>query len=126
MLTSSLLSNSINAKSETTWAKPPSTWNGETARKISAFPNTILISDRGHSWTNFGDLFSLNYLVNPDIRYFLTSTPPDVEKLRQVLKTPQKNILIFRPSRELLSAFDRLKIPLKLFFLQGELWKIKN
>jgi uncharacterized membrane protein len=126
LLTASIISNFNNALSETSWAKVPSYWNGETVRKINAVPKAIIISDQGNDWTNLGDLFSLNYLLRPEVRYFLTSYPPDTDKLKEILEIPNVNLFLFRPSNQLLLALDQFDIRLDYFYLQGQLWRVRK
>lgn len=126
LLTASIISNFNNALSETSWAKVPSYWNGEVARKINAVPNAIIISDEGNDWTNLGDLLSLNYRLNADVQYFLTTTNPDTDKLKEVLEIPQANLFLFRPSNRLLVAIDQFDIRLDYFYPQGQLSRVKK
>jgi uncharacterized membrane protein len=126
LLTASIISNFNNALSETSWAKVPSYWNGEVARKINAVPNAIIISDEGNDWTNLGDLLSLNYRLNADVQYFLTTTNPDTDKLKEVLEIPQANLFLFRPSNRLLVAIDQFDIRLDYFYPQGQLSRGKK
>jgi uncharacterized membrane protein len=125
LLTASIVSNYTNTLSETSWAKVPSYWNGETARKINGVPNAVIISDRGNDWTNLGDLLSLNYFLRPEVRYFLPSTPLDIDKLKEILATPNANFLLFRPSNDLLLALDQFDIRLNYFYTNGQLWRVK-
>lgn len=125
LLTASIISNFNNALSETSWAKVPSYWNGEVARKINAVPNAIIISDQGDDWTNLGDLLSLNYRLNSDVQYFLTSYPPDTDKLKEALQISNANFFLFRPSPQLLLALDQFDIRLDFFYPNGQLWRIK-
>lgn len=126
LLIASILSNYNNALSETTWAKVPSYWNGEVIKKINALSKAIVISDRGNDWTNLGDLLSLNYHLNSDVQYFLTSYPPDPDKLKEVLRTPNANFFLFRPSNQLLLVLDQFDIRLDFFYPNGQLWRIKK
>lgn len=126
LLTASIISNFNNALSETSWAKVPSYWNGEVARKINAVPKAIVISDEGNDWTNLGDLLSLNYRLNADVQYFLTTTNPDTDKLKEVLEIPRVNLFLFRPSNRLLLALDQFDIRLDYFYPQGQLWRRKK
>jgi uncharacterized membrane protein len=123
-MTANLISNYYNARSDTTWAKPPSFWNGSIARNINTDAPALVISDRGDSWTNLGDLLAINYHLRRDVRYFLTANPPDVEKLRKVVNESEKTIFLFRPSSELLSAFLELDIALDRFPPDYQLWKV--
>jgi uncharacterized membrane protein len=119
-----LLSNDKNARSESSWAIPPSSWNGEIARKINTVPAATLISDRGDNWTNLGDILSINYRIDPDVRYYLTSYPPDIEKLERALQNASGDVFLFRPSTPLLKAFQQLQIPVENIYPAGELWKV--
>jgi hypothetical protein len=126
LLIASIASNYNNALSETTWAKVPSYWNGEVIKKINAVPNAIIISDRGDDWTNLGDLLSLNHHLNSDVQYFLVTIPPDTDKLKAILQTPNANFFLFRPSHQLLLALDQFDIRLDFFYPYGQLWRIKK
>lgn len=123
-ITASLLSNYQNALSLTSWTKVPSYHNGEIVKKINAAPRAIVMSDRGDDWTNLGDSLSINYFVRPDVRYFFTGTPPDLERARAVIQDPGASIFLFRPSRALVSAFRKLNIPIEKIYPDGRLWKV--
>jgi hypothetical protein len=71
-------------------------------------------------------LLSLNYRLNADVQYFLTTTNPDTDKLKEVLEIPQANLFLFRPSHRLLVALDQFDIRRDDFYRQGQLSRVKK
>jgi uncharacterized membrane protein len=125
LLTSSIISNSINAISETSWSKGISYYNGEISRIINTYHYPLLVSDRG-SFTNLGNLISLAYCLDGDTRLLLLSYPPQTEKLKSILNTAQTAILVFRPSEELFSELETTGAKLKSIFPKDDsLWELK-
>jgi hypothetical protein len=84
-------------------------FNAEVAKIINkeaianrSIKDTIVISDRGNDFTNMGDLLSLSYLLDKDVRLMLLSQSPEIEMLNQY-SAP----LVFRPSEKLRSALKQ-------------------
>ncbi|MEG4272798.1 MULTISPECIES: glycosyltransferase family 39 protein [unclassified Microcoleus] len=109
VFTASIASCTVSAFSDTWWSKDLSYFNAEVAKIINkeavanrSIKDTIVISDRGNDFTNMGDLLSLSYLLDKDVRLMLLSHSPDMELLNKY-SAP----LVFRPSEKSISAFKR-------------------
>ncbi|MEG5066817.1 glycosyltransferase family 39 protein [Microcoleus sp. B3-A4] len=109
VFTASVASCTVSAFSDTWWSKDLSYLNAEVAKIINkeaianrSIKDTIVISDRGNDFTNMGDLLSLSYLLDKDVRLMLLSQSPDMEMLNKY-SAP----LVFRPSEKLISALKQ-------------------
>lgn len=109
VFTASIASCTVSAFSDTWWSKDLSYFNAEVAKIINkeaianrSIKDTIVISDRGNDFTNMGDLLSLSYLLDKDVRLMLMSQSPEIEMLNKY-SAP----LVFRPSEKSISAFKR-------------------
>jgi len=109
VFTASVASCTVSAFSDTWWNKDLSYFNAEVAKIINkeaianrSIKDTIVISDRGNDFTNMGDLLSLSYLLDKDVRLMLLSQSPDMEMLNKY-SAP----LVFRPSEKLRSALKQ-------------------
>jgi Predicted membrane protein len=109
VFTASVASCTVSAFSDTWWSKDLSYFNAEVAKIINkeaianrSIKDTIVISDRGNDFTNMGDLLSLSYLLDKDVRLILMSQSPDMEMLNKY-SAP----LVFRPSEKLRSALKQ-------------------
>jgi uncharacterized membrane protein len=109
VFTASVASCTVSAFSDTWWSKDVSYFNAEVAKIINkeaianrSIKDTIVISDRGNDFTNMGDLLSLSYLLDKDVRLMLLSQSPDMEMLNKY-SAP----LVLRPSEKLRSALKQ-------------------
>ncbi|AFZ05310.1 glycosyl transferase family 39 [Oscillatoria nigro-viridis PCC 7112] len=109
VFTASIASCTVSAFSDTWWSKDLSYFNAEVAKIINkeaianrSIKDTIVISDRGNDFTNMGDLLSLSYLLDKDVRLMLMSQSPEIEMLNKY-SAP----LVFRPSEKLRSALKQ-------------------
>ncbi|MEG4090526.1 glycosyltransferase family 39 protein [Microcoleus sp. Pol12B4] len=109
VFTASVASCTVSAFSDTWWSKDLSYFNAEVAKIINkeaianrSIKDTIVISDRGNDFTNMGDLLSLSYLLDKDVRLMLLSQSPDMEMLNKY-SAP----LVFRPSEKLRAALKQ-------------------
>ncbi|MEG4114240.1 MULTISPECIES: glycosyltransferase family 39 protein [unclassified Microcoleus] len=109
VFTASVASCTVSAFSDTWWSKDLSYFNAEVAKIINkeaianrSIKDTIVISDRGNDFTNMGDLLSLSYLLDKDVRLMLLSQSPDMEMLNKY-SAP----FVFRPSEKLRSALKQ-------------------
>ncbi|WP_445173572.1 glycosyltransferase family 39 protein [Microcoleus sp.] len=109
VFTASVASCTVSAFSDTWWSKDLSYFNAEVAKIINkeaianrSIKDTIVISDRGNDFTNMGDLVSLSYLLDKDVRLMLLSQSPDMERLNKY-SAP----LVLRPSEKLRSALKQ-------------------
>ena len=128
IFTASIASCTISAVSDTSWSKDLSYFNAEVARNINkeaianrSIKDTIVISDRGNDFTNMGDLLSLSYLLDKDVRLMLLSQSPDMEMLNKY-SAP----LVFRPSEKLRSAFKRNQRRLEPILEYAKLFRVRR
>ncbi len=123
LLTSSLASCWVSSSAETWWNKNKyvSYYNAEIARQINATQSPLVISDPGDDYTNTGNLISLSYKLNDDVKLLLFTQEP---KLSQIPKNP--SIFVFRPSQALHQALEDKNSHLELVFPAGKLWQLKQ
>lgn len=128
VLTSSIVSCTVNALADTSWSKDLSYFNAAVARKINAAQSPILVCDRGDNWTNMGDLLSLSYLLVDKVKVLPLSYPPDPGKIKTILEQNKigengnpSEIFIFRPSAKLRSALEQTQTKLDLVLPEGQL-----
>ncbi|MCY7381997.1 MAG: glycosyltransferase family 39 protein [Microcoleus sp. CAN_BIN18] len=128
VFTASIASCTVSAFSDTWWSKDLSYFNAEVAKNINkdamanrSIKDTIVISDRGNDFTNMGDLLSLSYLLDKDVRMMLLSQSPDMELLNKY-SAP----LVFRPSEKLRSAFKRNQRRLEPVLAYAKLFRVRR
>ena len=128
VFTASVASCTVSAVSDTWWSKDLSYFNAEVARNINkeaianrSIKDTIVISDRGNDFTNMGDLLSLSYLLDKDVRLMLLSQSPDIEMLNKY-STP----LVFRPSEKLRSALKQNQRRLEPILEYARLFRVRR
>lgn len=128
VFTGSIASCTVSAFSDTWWSKDLSYFNAEVAKNINkevianrSIKDTIVISDRGNDFTNMGDLLSLSYLLDKDVRLMLLSQSPDMELLNKY-SAP----LVFRPSEKLRSALKRNQRRLEPILAYAKLFRVRR
>ena len=128
VFTASIVSCVVSSFSDTWWSKDLSYFNAEVARKINqeaianrSIKDTIVISDRGNDFTNMGDLLSLSYLLDKDVRLILLSQSPDIEMLNKY-SAP----LVFRHSEKLRSALKRNQRRLEPVLEYAKLFRVRR
>lgn len=128
VFTASVASCTVSAFSDTWWSKDLSYFNAEVAKIINkeaianrSIKDTIVISDRGNDFTNMGDLLSLSYLLDKDVRLILLSQSPDMEMLNKY-SAP----LVFRPSEKLRSALKQNQRRLEPILESGRLFRARR
>ncbi len=122
-LVSSVLSASISAASESWWNKDLSYSNAEIIHLVNATAdqNPVMLSDMGDDYTNMGDLVSLSYGLQPNVRLFLASAPPDLTPLAQ-----EPNVFVFRASQSLEAAIKQQGWQLTPVSDRARLWRISQ
>ncbi|QYO63904.1 glycosyltransferase family 39 protein [Leptolyngbya sp. 7M] len=120
-LASSVLSASISAASESWWSKDLSYSNAEIIHLVNATAdqNPVMLSDMGDDYTNMGDLVSLSYGLQPNVRLFLVSATPDLTPLAQ-----ESNVFVFRASQSLEAAIKQQGWQLTPVSDRARLWRI--
>lgn len=128
LLTASIASCTVSAFSDTWWDKDLSYWNAQVARVINTngmkgtqLNSPLLLSDIGDEFTNTGDLISLSYRLNKNVRLLLLSQPPNLQPF-QMYAEP----LVFRPSKQLNKAVEGENNYLEAVFEAGRLWRLKR
>lgn len=128
VFTASIVSCVVSSFSDTWWSKDLSYFNAEVARKINqeaianrSIKDTIVISDRGNDFTNMGDLLSLSYLLDKDVRLMLLSQSPDIEMLNKY-SAP----LVFRHSEKLRSVLKRNQRRLEPVLEYAKLFRVRR
>ncbi|NJK69633.1 MAG: glycosyl transferase family 39 [Microcoleus sp. SU_5_3] len=127
VFTASIASCTVSAFADTWWSKDLSYFNARVARTINQeaianrlIKDTIVISDRGNDFTNMGDLLSLSYLLEKDVRLMLLTQSPDSEMLK---KYPAP--LVFRPSEKLRSALKQNQHRLEPILEYAKLFRVR-
>jgi uncharacterized membrane protein len=128
VFTASIASCTVSAFSDTWWSKDLSYFNARVARTINqeaianrSIEDTILISDRGNDFTNMGDLLSLSYLLDKDVRLMLLTQSPDNEMLKKY-----SSPLVFRPSEKLRSALKQNQRRLEPILEYAKLFRVRR
>lgn len=124
ILTNGILFCTLITFSETSWAKVPSFYNAETAKQINKVSSPLVISDQGDDWTNLGEIISLSYKLNKNTNFYLTSEPPNIKKLKNVLELSRSSLIVFRPSQKLRTSIESLSYSLDNLFPLGNLYQI--
>lgn len=119
LLTGSVVSCTMSAFSGTWWSKAVSYFNADVAQQINAMPSPVVVSDVGDDYTNTGDLISLSYRLDEDVRLLLVSQPPQLDAIAQ-----RENVLLFRPSESLLKAVEQRGRKAEMVFEAGRLWQL--
>lgn len=102
LVTFSISSCVVSSFADTWWSKDLSYFNAEVAKQINSNPQSIILSDSGDDFTNMGDILSLSYELNPQIRFFLISSPPGVDSLAR-----DSEYLVFRTSGVLRERLEK-------------------
>jgi uncharacterized membrane protein len=128
VFTASVASCTVSAFSDTWWNKDLSYFNAEVAKIINkeaianrSIKDTIVISDRGNDFTNMGDLLSLSYLLDKDVRLMLMSQSPDMEMLNKY-SAP----LVLGPSEKLRSVLKQNQRRLEPILESGRLFRARR
>lgn len=128
VFTASIVSCIVSSFSDTWWSKDLSYFNAEVARKVNqeaianrSIKDTIVISDRGNDFTNMGDLLSLSYLLDKNVRLMLLSQSPDMEMLNRY-SAP----LVFRHSEKLRSVLKRNQRRLEPVLEYAKLFRVRR
>ncbi|MEG4811441.1 glycosyltransferase family 39 protein [Microcoleus sp. F8-D3] len=128
VFTASIASCTVSAFSDTWWSKDLSYFNAEVAKIINkeaianrSIKDTIVISDRGNDFTNMGDLLSLSYLLDKDVRLILMSQSPEIEILNKY-SAP----LVLGPSEKLRSALKQNQRRLEPILEYARLFRVRR
>lgn len=126
LVAGSLTSLTLSAASFTWWDKDLSYFNFAIAQRINVLPAPVLISDLGDDFTNTGDLISLSYLLNSEVR--VLPIGPDMNWVKSERLDAQlqgSTLLTFRPSQKLRHALEAKYGPLKPLLSEAiSLWQV--
>ncbi|HEY9637093.1 MAG TPA: glycosyltransferase family 39 protein [Coleofasciculaceae cyanobacterium] len=81
----------------------------------------LVLSDIGDDFTNTGDLISLSYELDENVRLLLLSKPPNLAPLQSYSEP-----LVFRPSKQVCKALKDEKSYLDKAFAPGQLWRVRH
>jgi uncharacterized membrane protein len=120
---SCLASLTVSAAAFTWWNKDLSYFNGEVAQRLNA-SSALVISEIGDDYTNTGDLISLSYLLNKDVRLLLLRDADWAKTPEFKRQTQGTNSIVFRPTAALQRSIAQASGPLQPVYLEGRLWKL--
>jgi uncharacterized membrane protein len=121
VLIASVVSCGTSALAESWWNKDLSYDNATVANLVNAEvgKNPILVSDIGDDFTNTGDLISLSFRLQDNVRLFLMSRPPNFDAI-----APEPEVLLFRPSTAMREAIAQKGWRLQVVSAPGRLWRL--
>lgn len=126
LIIGSIASSTVSAFSDTWWNKDLSYANAEIVRRINATSSPVIISDIGDDFTNTGDLISLSYLLHKDVRLLLIQISKFTSLNIKNLLPENSDILVFRPSQQVLEVIKQEQLSLIPVFPPGRLWQLKR
>ncbi|RUR81880.1 glycosyltransferase family 39 protein [Chlorogloeopsis fritschii PCC 9212] len=120
LISAGIISCAVNLQAETWWSKFVSYGNPQVAKIINQTSRSLLISDDFEN--NYGNLFSLSYLVEPQVRFQLV-------KDKNLPKIPQsfRNVFLFNPSPTLRKGIEKkYKFKTQIVYKDkySSLWKV--
>ncbi|MBE9080015.1 glycosyltransferase family 39 protein [Romeria aff. gracilis LEGE 07310] len=118
VFTSSIISISASATSNTWWHLETSYTNPAVLEVLNARPSPLVVSDRGEGDTNPGDLLALSYGLKDSVRLFGVGEPADLEALES-----ESDLYVFRPSAPLRAALEEQGWQLQEVVWFGTLWQ---
>ncbi|GAB1540029.1 hypothetical protein NUACC21_26980 [Scytonema sp. NUACC21] len=100
IILSGVISCTVISQKETWWSKGVSYSNPQVAKIVNRASRPLVISDS--SGINFGNTFSLSYLVQPKVRFLLV-------KSKNLSKLPQgfTDVFLFNPSSSLRKEIEK-------------------
>ena len=121
----SLASCTVSAASFTWWHNVPSYFNAATASRVNAARSPLILSDIGDDFTNLGDLISLSYRLNPNVRMLLLSKDADwVTTPSFASQIKGSTVIAFRPSKPLREALARSQATLQPLIPAAGVWQV--
>ncbi|GBF79457.1 glycosyltransferase family 39 protein [Aphanothece sacrum] len=122
IISGGMISSAVNSQNDTAWTKVISYSLPEVARIINKTQSPLLISD-GNGY-NSGNIMSLSYLLNPDVKLQLLSNTKDYQ-----LPPGFKHIFLLSPSDEFRLQLEKQKGLKANFVFQDihlNLWEIEH
>lgn len=104
ILACSLTSGLLSARAETWWVKGVSYHNSAVADYLHGLPSPLVITDRGDSFLNKGNLLSLSYRLAADVMVLPLPYPAQENRLPQAVSLAEAKgtLLVYYPSQTLL------------------------
>ncbi|MGL5134848.1 MAG: glycosyltransferase family 39 protein [Planktothrix sp.] len=96
VFTFSLISISMSANSQSWWHQVPSYENPQIAQELNQNKSATVIVDRGINYRNLGNIISLSYELNPDIKLLMVNSEPNL-----LLLPIGPKVFVLNPSEEL-------------------------
>ncbi|SKB12352.1 conserved membrane hypothetical protein [Planktothrix sp. PCC 11201] len=96
VFTFSLISISMSANAQSWWHQVPSFENPQIAQELNKNKSATLIVDHGSYYTNLGNIISLSYELNPDIKLLMVNSEPNL-----LLLPLGPKVFVLNPSEEL-------------------------
>lgn len=118
LISFSIMSLIFSAVSSTWWSKSLSYSNDKIAQEINSADSPVLVSDSGNG-TNTGDLISISYLLDKQVKLVLMSNQPSLQLIPE-----QSTIFIFRPSQELKELVQQNYGSLEQVMDTPDLWRV--
>ena len=127
MLTASITSCVVSAYSPTWWSKGVSYANAKTAAVLNRLDAPLLISDLGQNYLNQGNLISLSYRLDADVKLLPIDKDAIATGLAAVQLHENKNVLLYQPSADLRRQAEAKWGPLPLIDPpETGLWRISE
>ena len=107
--------------SNTWWTKGVSYWNAEVIQYINTKKSPLVVSDKGNSGLNKGNLISLSYKLNPDVEFLLMDRSPNFNLL-----PINSTVFVYAPSETLQQEIPPQYGKLKPVAESRFLWQIQS
>ncbi|BFM39108.1 glycosyltransferase family 39 protein [Synechocystis sp. LKSZ1] len=125
LLSCTVISNTINSFSLTSWSKTPSNGNIEASQLIRQAKTPLIVTDRGNYFTNLGNILALSYTLPINTPIGLLTYPTQTPMLADVLAQHQGTVFVYDPSDRLLASLAALGHQALLVQPEGRLFKLK-
>lgn len=120
VFTFSLISISMSANSQSWWHQIPSYENPQIAQELNKNKSATVIVDHGSYYTNLGNIISLSYELNPDIKLLMVNSEPNL-----LLLPIGPKVFVLNPSEELRQTIKNENYQLEIVDQQARLWELK-
>jgi hypothetical protein len=110
----------MSANSQSWWHQIPSSENPQIVQRLNKNKSATLIVDRGSDYTNLGNIISLSYELNPDIKLMMVNSEPNL-----LLLPIGPKVFVLNPSEELRQIIKNENYQLEKVDQQSQLWELK-
>jgi hypothetical protein len=97
--------------------------NGRIASYLNGATAPLVVTDRGDSFLNQGNLLSLGYRLSPGVTLLPVSWPPEPDLFTAALAAHQGKLLAYRPSKDLLQELKQAGFEPRQSDVSG-VWKL--